>query len=215
MVDQSNSPVIPPDVAATSLPGWFLRGAIREDDAYGEGNPQDDKYPANATLRRPLHHFYDPYKNKPLTRFGLAALDSDVHKAPDWAIGSRDVFNDPNTAESGRRNHFTVFDAREAMYRALTGRRGSDGGPVTPDGTPANEVTRKAYWATTFRALGDVVHLIQDMAQPQHTRNEPHSGKGPTFLTGHTSIFEKYIDAPRLLVKSFFSIAPTHSNCPG
>jgi len=31
-------------------------------------------------------------------------------------------------------------------------------------------------WATTFRALGDRVHLIQDMVQPQHTRNDPHAG---------------------------------------
>lgn len=29
---------------------------------------------------------------------------------------------------------------------------------------------RKAYWAALFRSLGDVVHLIQDMAQPQDMR---------------------------------------------
>jgi hypothetical protein len=46
--------------------------------------------------------------------------------------------------------------------------------------------------------LGDVLHLTQDMAQPQHTRNEAHSGLGGRFsnnFTGHTSVFEKYLDS--------------------
>ena len=80
------------------------------------------------------------------------------------------------------------------MYRALTGRSKS-GQVVAPVQTD-----RKAYWATTFRALGDVVHLIQDMAQPQHTRNDPHSGLGDlirswSHFTGHGSVYEHYIDA--------------------
>ena len=37
---------------------------------------------------------------------------------------------------------------------------------------------RDRYWATTFRALGDIVHHLQDMAQPQHTRNDAHAGVG-------------------------------------
>ena len=46
-------------------------------------------------------------------------------KAPDWAIGATDAFASINTADVYRRNHFTVYDAREAMFRALTlkGRR--------------------------------------------------------------------------------------------
>ncbi|MEO5700301.1 MAG: hypothetical protein ABIS17_12865 [Casimicrobiaceae bacterium] len=84
--------------------------------------------------------------------------------------------------DPARRNHFTVYDAREAMWRALTGRDKSfNYVTLTP-------LDRKAYWATTFRALGDVLHLIQDMAQPQHTRNEAHG-------IGHAAYYEKYIDA--------------------
>ncbi len=75
------------------------------------------------------------------------------------------------------------------MYRALTG-KSKDGQDVAP----ADE-ERKKYWATTFRALGDIVHLIQDMAQPQHTRNDAHFGQCFPFLTGHTSIYEKYIES--------------------
>jgi len=173
-----------------SIEGWLMRGAIREDDAYKEANPQDDPYPANARLRRPLHHFYDPINDCGLFVnscsqnlietgiFGLGALDPDIHKAPDWAIGASDAFADVNSPEVGRRNHFTLFDAREALYRALTGL--NQLGEVVA----ATEAERKAYWATTFRALGDVVHLIQDMAQPQHTRNDRHAGKTPQSVSG-------------------------------
>ncbi len=41
-------------------------------------------------------------------------------------------------------------------------------------------VGRHAYRATTFRALGDVLHLVQDMGQPQHTRNAAHPFRLPT-----------------------------------
>ncbi len=184
-----------------TIQGWLMRGAIREDDAYKEANPQDDPYPENASLRRPLHHFFDPINdcglfvgscNSNLIEdgvFGYGSLDPDVHKAPDWAIGTSDVFIDPTTPEPVRRNHFTVFDAREALYRALTSRNRAG------DIVAASEDERNAYWATTFRSLGDVVHLIQDMAQPQHTRNDRHAGKTPESVTGHESVYEKYVDA--------------------
>ncbi|MEX2164323.1 MAG: hypothetical protein WD823_08785 [Sulfuricaulis sp.] len=164
---------MPREVNPLSLPGWLLRGAIREDDAYGEDNPQDDRDPANATLRRPLHHFFDPANNRPLTVTGIGLLDSDIHTAPAWGLGTTNAnaFTQPNTPETGRRNHFTVFDAREAMYRALTGKN------LAGDNVATTKEQRNRYWATAFRALGDVVHLIQDMGQPQHTRNDAHSGE--------------------------------------
>lgn len=49
----------------------------------------------------------------------------------------------------------TVVLDREAMYRALTGRR-SDGQAIANAGAKAE---RDKYWATTFRALGNVVLL--------------------------------------------------------
>jgi hypothetical protein len=121
-------------------------------------------------------------------------------KAVDWAI------------EDATRNHFTVQSAREAMWRALTLKRIDRTGALvdvpslvgfTGTGIPGQaegfrEGLRKSYWATTFRALGDVVHLLQDMAQPQHTRNDPHTGLGCRYgacSLGHASYYEKYIDA--------------------
>lgn len=176
---------------ANTIKGWLMRGAIREDDVPawipGSSNPQDDPYSA-YTLVRVLNHFYDPALNRPLTVAGIGWGS----KAPDWATGSNNVFTNPNTPDASRRNHFTVFDAREAMYRALTG-RDSQGNRIA-----LTVAERNKYWATTFRALGDTVHLLQDMGQPQHTRNDPHAGgkyNGSAGPEGHKSVFENYIDA--------------------
>ena len=199
----------------SSIGDWVTRGAIREDDNPSEQppTPQD----VSPGLKRPLHHFFDPANNRRLTGSLYVLIDSDIHKNPDWALGSRDSFGQPNTPEVGRRNHFSVVDAREAMFRALTLKwKGQDGayqnlalGNVDP---ATQELWRKAYWTTTFRALGDAMHLIQDMAQPQHTRNEAHSGMlcpGAFFcLGGHTSVYEKYIDARARRQPKFRSLAP-------
>lgn len=196
-----------------SIPGWLMRGAIREDDvgfAFARpigGDPHDDPY---GPFWRVMHHFYDPARDLPLTLSQSSAFlfqqatgeSATFRRAPDWAVGSRDAFVQLNTPEANRRNHFTIFDAREAMYRAVTG-RDSQGNPLQPvlGGTLIKQSDiRNAYWATTFRALGDVLHLNQDMAQPQHTRNDTHAG-APGF--GHESTFEKYIEARATGAPSF------------
>src|SRR5664279_1159093 len=96
--------------------GWLMRGAIREDDSPlwpFVDNPQDDPYlPA---VSRFLNHFFDPVGDRPLTI--IASLGQ---TAPNWAIGSLDAYRAPNSPDLQRRNHFTVFDVRESMFRALT-----------------------------------------------------------------------------------------------
>ena len=51
-----------------------------------------------------------------------------------------------------------------------------------------------------FRALGQVLHVVEDMAQPQHTRNDPHAdcADGVSWLVGGHSWFEEYIEARTL-----------------
>lgn len=172
-----------------------MRGAIREDD-----NPampllaNDD--PVNAF--RPLSHFFDPVHNLPLTaggRVGGAELGS---KNPNWALGATDAFGNPNARDNQRQNHFSIHDAREAMWRALTLLDGSMA-PLQPvQEVSFGEALRKAYWATTFRAIGNLAHMAQDLAQPQHSRNEPHSGLGGQTaqgrFAGHASVYESYVD---------------------
>ena len=184
------------------IAGWLMRGAIREDDhnKLNNGicniNPpnsgfDEDPYPSPPD--RPLHHFYDPVNDE-----GLFAFISE--KNPDWAIGADDAFAPALNEDNSRRNHFTVFDAMESMYRALTGRESATGTTaIAPaDYTGTNEQLRNAYWATTFRSLGDIVHLVEDVAQPQHTRADPHSGDCYDIVSGvvgHASFFERYLEA--------------------
>jgi hypothetical protein len=100
-----------------------------------------------------------------------------------WALGvAGDSFAVPlpTTANTMRRNHFTVRDARENMWLALTGYWRDFPGQF-------DETHRTRAWATVFRSLGDILHLNQDMAQPQHTRDEGHG-------TGHAAWYEKYIE---------------------
>ena len=170
-----------------------MRGAIREDDGPGVSGPADDPYTLQP-LYRFVNHFFDPTRNQGLTVSGIAGA-----RAPDWAAGAVDAFGQANVKDTQRRNHFTIFDAQEAMFRASTLKTVDSVGnlvdlaglPVDPTG---RQSFRKAYWATTFRALGDVLHVNQDMAQPQHTRNEAHTGAYQIGL-GHSSFIERYIDA--------------------
>lgn len=174
-----------------TLIGWFMRGAIREDDC----GPAlivckwvwDD--PVNSI--RPVRHFFDPYTN--------TGADSN-EKAPNWALGTKDAFSTPLTPISDddinhvKYNHFTIFDAQEAMYRALSGQYIDNSNAVVK----LDASKRKAYWATTFRALGNVIHLVQDMGQPQHTRNDFHT----KFNTLEQQVYEAFTNS-RILGENF------------
>ena len=171
--------------------GWLMSGAIREDDAdwstqfantkvfNAQQEPHDDPW---GNINRFCNHFFDPYRNSAFT--GICGMNEASVIAPIWAIGVHGPFAIPLTTPANpvRRNHFTVVDARETMWQAVTGK--DKGGNVVA----ADEFARLRSWATMFRALGDVLHLNQDMAQPQHTRDEEHAA-------GHRAWYEKYIDA--------------------
>ena len=186
-----------------TIKGWLMRGAIREDDLgmcdpfwknpyklSTTNQPYDDDY---GDFTRVLHHFYDPVNDEGLNGVivqafliycGYQTAGTNIHKAPDWALGTLDTFVDGNNLESDRRNHFTIYDARETLWRALTARN------KTGNLVASTDAERKAYWATTFRVLGDVIHLVQDMGQSQHTRNDIHPPD-----SGERTIYEEYINA--------------------
>jgi len=185
-----------------SVSGWFMRGAIREDDNTSETPKADDP---NGVFDRVFGHFFDPVLDRGLT----VALLGTQPKAVDWAL--TDSARVQQILGGPRANQFKISDAREAMWRALTLKTGAWTDDVVPSGwntlPSTKEAIRKAYWATTFRALGDVVHLLQDMAQPQHTRNDAHSGRlcvpGVGCKGGHASFFENYLAARTISEPSF------------
>lgn len=113
--------------------GWMMRGAVREDDVsrtlnvlnvLGDPNPQDDPDSGLTALNRPCNHFLDPLNNKPLqSTFSTQLCLGDIlADAGIWALGKRYGFSTPLTTseDKSRRNHFTIDDARGAMWRALS-----------------------------------------------------------------------------------------------
>lgn len=189
------------DVFKTS--GLVIRGTIREDDNPSQLPAGTDTDDPNA-FHREFNHFFDPVYNRPLTvsqiglfYWGSGAGIMTLRKSVDWALGVDDAFGSDQSKGSDTLNHFTVLSAREAEWRALTGTAGDGGGQFSRDGSPPTETDRNRYWATMFRSVGDIMHLNQDAAQPQHTRNEAHSGAGPVWLqdlrTGHASVYEAYM----------------------
>jgi hypothetical protein len=71
---------------------------------------------------------------------------------------------------------FSYHDAKEYMYQTV----------LAP-----TERERKQSLAALLRATGHVVHLIQDLAQPQHTRNDSHGSD--TFSLNRTG-YETFVN---------------------
>jgi hypothetical protein len=117
---------------------------------------------------RVRNHFYNPINNAGYFRGAFQGAPS-----PDW--GLEDV-----AANGGQ--DFSYADARNYFWNALTA-------------TDGNEHDHNL--ALTFRSLGQVIHLIQDAAQPQHTRNDSHAGfscPATLGLFGPRSLYEAYVD---------------------
>lgn len=171
------------------IANWLIRGAIREDDLKpkyydsGDGTPPDlDPYGA---INRSLDHFYDPIHNIPLTFVATGGA-----KSVDWALGEVDSFASPPQIDTTRRNHFGWEDARQNEFLALTVERDANSDGVREASEREEDSEERLFrWATAFRSLGDVVHLLQDAAQPQHTRNDRHDDH---FNTGERQGFEPF-----------------------
>jgi hypothetical protein len=167
---------------------WISRGNIREDDARSAFSTSPDRmlYDIAITeygqptdiepnIHRFCNHFFDPYYNialSPITGFkGVVACGPDNTNltAVKWAMGTV-MADGSGSKDLGKINPFTFADAREAQWRALTGKTGT----MESLSAGNSQKERTAWWATTFRTLGDVTHLLQDMSQPQHTRDEAH-----------------------------------------
>jgi hypothetical protein len=143
---------------------WIEEGSVREDDYLPFLPP--------PIWLRSANHFYNPLPDAPndggyLYVSRVLGLLQGL-PSPTW--GLKDTMDAPL-------QQYSLKDARIHFYNALIS-SGSD--------------DRDAELALTFRTLGQVIHLVQDMAQPQHTRNDSH---GWAWLDlGGSSAFEKYTD---------------------
>ena len=108
---------------------------------------QFEDYPGT----RSFNHFYDPLLERPLTVGGVKiGLTS-----PDW------ILQDAGAVPSSEQK-FAYRNARDYEYQALIA---------------ASAGERERNWGLTFETLGHVVHHLEDMAQPQHVRNDEHVDK--------------------------------------
>ena len=96
--------------------------------------------------KRPLNHFFNPRNGQPLTLLGTPRGET----SPDWALARPGTING---------QEFSYWNARQHLFDALT--------KVDPS-------TRKRSFGRVFQTLGHIVHHLQDMAQPQHVRNDAH-----------------------------------------
>jgi hypothetical protein len=111
---------------------------------------------AEEPFVRPRSHFYNPQDaGAGVSVGGLSAGPSSL----DWMLK-------PGASIGGNTNHFGWPDARQSFYKALTTRN-----DVAAD---VNEYARRLHWGKTFQSLGHILHHLQDMASPQHTRNDAH-----------------------------------------
>jgi hypothetical protein len=97
---------------------------------------------------RSLRHFYNPVTGEGLSIPSL--LLPAQTSSPDWALAR------PGGISFQTRSY---WNARQSLFDALT--------------KPTKE-ERDAAFGKTFQFLGQVVHHLQDMAQPQHVRNDGH-----------------------------------------
>ncbi|MGH7377263.1 MAG: hypothetical protein ACREKK_07590, partial [Candidatus Methylomirabilales bacterium] len=167
------------------LNGGFLRASRRPDQWLDRGaRDEDDTLSTNFARYR--NHFYDPVNNRGLDATGPLGLPIRGERAPDWALEDRQEFSTQN---------FSYRDARQAFFTALT------------EGAPGD---REAALARTFEMLGHIIHLVQDMASPPHTRNDMHGGFG----FGAESLYERYLNDPRVRRRLNFNGTPVRFDLP-
>lgn len=156
------------------LGGWLMRGAVREDDIPPVGGHDADP---RGNIYRVFNHFWDPVHNLDMSAVAgcpLLAPGQVCGTALKWATGLQDPLGPAQAEDTGRRQHFSYKDATNNYWWALTRQRSKE--PGGSNDTKADDSRERMFrWATTFRSLGDVVHLLQDMAQPQHSRLDLHS----------------------------------------
>lgn len=111
-----------------------------------EGGSLEDDPPWTVPLVRSFRHFHNPLL--PIESAGYSIADSAVL----WSQLP------VNTQWPG--GHYSWHDARSYYYNALT--------------TTTKEA-REENFAETFRAVGQVMHLVQDMSVPEHARNDGHA----------------------------------------
>lgn len=131
------------------LRNFFIDGARREDD-----------------VPRWMNHFYDPVYNRGLTDSVLGTWETSKEWARDEENQNKPTYKVPATIAS----ILTAIQRRS----------------IDAISSETNFTWQQAirYWLKGEKEkaafmLGHVIHLIEDAAVPEHTRNDPHPGDSP------------------------------------
>jgi len=136
---------------------------------------------------KPSSHFFDPYFMRGLTTFTYPEGEWSYRWAlePDGEV----VINGGLTTQE-----FSLADARDYLGIAMRA---------------ASEETRKQAMMKVYLSLGHAVHHIQDMAQPQHTRNDIHVDNRilglARGLTYDPSLYETYTQERDAFLDTFMA----------
>lgn len=189
-------------------------------DWLGNGGVQEDR-PGSLTdyvsfkPTRSVKHFHNPLKS-PWDNAGL----NDYIRIP---TPSPPYFKDLNFTDQSsilwaqNQNQdpggtWSWHEARKYYYTALTGR--DTGGNVV---APKKE-NRDPYFAKTFRALGQLMHLVHDASVPEHVRNDIHilpayEAMVEEFRTNRMKyplLWDSFLASPVAFDKSILDIISTH-----
>lgn len=134
------------------------------------GGRYEDAPPENTIrYRRSRNHFHDPTKSWDRAYysgpFSFCSLGQCPESAILWAQGPQpinDLIYNPGGDWSWKK-------VREYYYTALSGKDYYSNNEVAPAKTQ-----RDSYFAKTFRGVGQLMHLVQDMSVPSHVRNDLH-----------------------------------------
>ena len=116
-----------------------------------------------SRTKRFFRHFFDPQSGKGLT-FVKSFLPS-----PDWAL-ERNPAGTPLDLKNPEQA-YSYKDARKYFYDAFACQ--------TPQ-------CRQTNFSRTFQSVGQVIHHLQDMGQPQHTRLDIHPVEPGNFYGKYT-----------------------------
>jgi hypothetical protein len=148
---------------------WIGRGGAREDESTAL------EYLTGKA--RSFRHFHDPLLL--WDRSGLFYPLTIPPRITRFESSIRWAQRSDQDRESGHGN-FSWRDARRYFRSALT----------DPDPT-----LREQAFADTFRALGQVMHLIADASVPEHVRNDPHAEGWIEDKVGQVGNYEYWVQA--------------------
>jgi hypothetical protein len=121
---------------------------------FRDGGLKEDKPYWWMPYLRSVNHFHNPLTDQGFSGIwgtGFLSGSSSIQWSQ-WPLGAQSII----VLGSG---NYSWHDVRDYFYKALT---------------LTNKADRETNFAETFRGLGQVMHLVEDLSVPEHTRDDGH-----------------------------------------